>query len=425
MKIQFAITEYLPDVFGGAEVYTHNLATALAERGHEVSVVSPGIVRRNTEEHEDVTDGIPVHRFAFVPHHITPAEYAVRFYPELYDEALEWFRGTRPDVVHVTNSWFMAPVVFAAATCGIPVIGTHVDFLWHCKESHLLKPDGESCDNWPEQDCRACHADLKDEEWDAVWSRRQAMYRLQAEVYALHHCPCQLLAEQILALGANPETVEVWPYGVPDSLLLQRRTKHSGDTLHLGFIGRWNRIKGIDVLLDAMALLKDRQDIELHLYGEQEVWNSDDYGAEMAEKAAALKQVFNHGRFEPSELGKVHQSIDCMVTPSIWPENSPVSIQESLALGTPVICADGAGMTNLIEHGRSGLVFVSRNAASLAERVVALADDTELLGRLQRNAKCLGRISEDVARFEGVYTAALPASCKLAGRMTAWMASSL
>jgi glycosyltransferase involved in cell wall biosynthesis len=405
MKIQFAITDYFPDVFGGAEVYTQNLAKALAARGHDVSVVSPGIVRRNAVVNEEEVDGIPVHRFAFVPCRIPPTLYAVRFYPELFDEAVEWFRQSRPDIVHVTNSWFISPVVFAAAVCGIPVVGTHVDFVWTCKESHVLKPDGSLCRDWAEQPCAGCFPDLSVDEWSRVQPLRDELHRLLAGCYAFHHCPCPLLAEQIRRLEVVEDRIGTWPYGVPDELLNQRTEKQSSSTLRLAFIGRWNRIKGIDILLDAMELLAARKDIELTLFGEQEIWNRDDYGAAMKRKADALDAVRIGGRIDPSTLGELHRSIDAIVTPSIWPENSPVSILEALALGTPVICADGAGMINLIRHGENGLVFESRNAVSLAEQIVRLADGAKL------NASCLGTITEDAARFEKIYAQAGSAVC--------------
>ena len=412
MKIQFALTEYLPDVFGGAEVYTRNLSAALVQRGHDVSILSPGIVRKNSEVNDELYEGIPVHRMAFVPAQIPPSLYAVRVYPDLYDEAVEWFNNTQPDVVHITNSWFMAPIVFAAAACGIPVIGTHVDFVWTCKESHLLDTGLNLCTAWSEQRCKKCFPDLTDDEWRWVHPLRDELHTLLAKTYAFHHCPCPLLADQIRRFGADEKAIGTWPYGIPDELAKLREKKEPSPVLRLAFIGRWNRIKGIDILLDAMEQLKNRTDIELHLYGEQEVWNADSFGIEVSEKADRLPQVIHHGRFDPRELGALHRDIDIIVTPSIWPENSPVSMLEALALGTPALCADGNGMTNLIEHNKNGLLFQSRSADSLAKQILRIANDRNLLRTLQTNAACLGRLSDDAKQFEKIYQTARPADGK-------------
>jgi glycosyltransferase involved in cell wall biosynthesis len=408
MKIQFFITDYLPDVFGGAEVYTLNLTQGLKAAGHDVRVVTTGIIRKNNEPITEDYQGIPVHRFGFDFPHRPPQLYALQVYQGLYEEAMQWFTANRPDVIHVTSAWFMPSVLLAAMELEIPVVGTHVDFVWSCRESHLLLKDFSSCTNTDPAGCRACYGDLSDEQWPVVRDMKTNLLRTIAQGYSFHHCPCGLLGDQILALGAAPETVQVWPYGVPDRLLPLRQEKIKSDKLRLGFIGRWNRIKGIDVLLNAMEQLTDRDDIELHLYGEQEVWNSDSYGLEVSAKAEQLKQVIHHGRFDPQDLGAVHREIDCIVTSSIWPENSPVSILEALALGTPVICADGAGMTNLIEQGKNGLLFQSRNAGDLAKQIRAMADDREMLHRMQKDVQCLQTISDDVAAFEKIYTDARP-----------------
>lgn len=408
MKIQFFITDYLPDVFGGAEVYTLNLTQGLKAAGHDVMVVSTGIIRKNREPLTEDYQGIPVHRFGFDFPYRPPQLYALQAYQGLYAEAKAWFAANRPDVIHVTSCWFMPSILLAALELDIPVVGTHVDFIWSCRESHLLTPDFSSCTNTRPDGCRNCYRDLSDEQWPLVRDMKNHLLRTLAQGYSFHHCPCGLLGDQILALGARPETVRVWPYGVPDRLLPLRQEKTTSDKLRLGFIGRWNRIKGIDLLLDAVEQLGGRSDVELHLYGEQEVWNSDSYGREVHEKANRLHQVIQHGRFDPPELGAVHREIDCIVTPSIWPENSPVSILEALALGTPVICADGAGMTNLIEHGQNGLLFKSRSAADLAKQIRTLADDRALLHRMQREVRCLQTLSDDVAAFEKIYAAARP-----------------
>ncbi len=425
MKIQFFITDYLPDVFGGAEVYTLNLTQGLKAAGHDVMVVTTGIIRKNTEPITEDYQGIPVHRFGFDFPHRPPQLYALQAYRGLYDEAKAWFTKNRPDVIHVTSCWFMPSILLAAMELEIPVIGTHVDFVLSCRESHLLKPDFSSCTNTNLAGCRACYRDLSDEQWPIVRNMKENLLRILAQGYSFHHCPCELLGDQILALGAAPETLKVWPYAVPDRLLPLRREKTASDKLRLGFIGRWNRIKGIDILLDAMAQLADRSDIELHLYGEQEVWNSDSYGVEVSVKAERLKNVIHHGLFDPQDLGNVHREIDCIVTSSIWPENSPVSILEALALGTPVICADGAGMTNLIEHGKNGLLFQSRNAIDLAAQIRAMADDRDMFQRMQRDVKCLQTISEDVAIFEKIYATAQPNRNPVWQAQMNWMRDSL
>jgi glycosyltransferase involved in cell wall biosynthesis len=57
----------------------------------------------------------------------------------------------------------------------------------------------------------------------------------------------------------------------------------------------------------------------------------------------------------------------CTVVPSECYDNFPVSVVESLALGTPVIASRMGGLPELVEHGRTGLLFPAGDAEALAE----------------------------------------------------------
>ena len=408
MNITFAITGYLPELFGGAEIYTQNLAKSLQQRGHEVSVVTLDLKHKRGYATDEDFDGVPVHRLGFVFDFRPAPFYALQFYPEMFAEARAYFAEHRPDVVHVTNAWFTSAIALAALELNIPVVATHVDFIWTSRESHLLMPDFSPDTTPPGEPCRVCWPDLNDEQFALVWKYRRELTGLLAAGYSYHHCPCPLLGEHVKAVGAAPDNVGVWPYGVPDELPELRPQKTASEKLRLAFIGRWNRIKGLDILLDAMALLPSDLPVELNLFGEQEVWNKDTYGAEQEAKVEQLDKVRIRGRFMPDQVAGVHREIDCIVTPSIWPENSPVSILESLALGTPVICADGAGMTNLITHGENGLVFISRDAADLADKIALAANSKDLLRKITAGAQCLRTVGEDAAAFEEIYGQAKP-----------------
>jgi glycosyltransferase involved in cell wall biosynthesis len=57
----------------------------------------------------------------------------------------------------------------------------------------------------------------------------------------------------------------------------------------------------------------------------------------------------------------------CTVVPSECYENFPLSVAESMALGTPVIASCIGGLPDLIEHGRTGLLFPAGDANALTE----------------------------------------------------------
>ena len=64
----------------------------------------------------------------------------------------------------------------------------------------------------------------------------------------------------------------------------------------------------------------------------------------------------------------------CTIVPSECHENFPLSLVESLALGTPVIASRMGGLPDLIEHGRTGLLFQAGDAEALAECLRRISD---------------------------------------------------
>ncbi|MCB9477610.1 MAG: glycosyltransferase [Deltaproteobacteria bacterium] len=403
MRIQYAITGYLPEVYGGAEVYTHHLARAMRAQGHDASVTTLDFHYRRGRAIEGRYDGVPVHRFAFDFPKVPAPLYALQFYPELYDEARLHFRATRPNVVHVTNHWFMSSVALAAMHENIPVVGTHVDFLWSCRNGRFLLPDASLCAMPPKAECRGCYPDVDDDDWEFVSEYRSKIIRTLATGYAMHHCPSPIMADYISFAGASGEKIQVWPYGMPESIAKADFTKKPSAKRRFAFVGRWNRIKGVEALFDAMKALADRDNLVWKIYGEPEIWNKNPRDAGLYVEAGKLPNVELAGSFEPSALLALYRDIDVLVLPSISPENAPVAILEALSLGTPVVCTDLPGMTCLVRDGQNGLTFPTGDAKALAERVARLADDDKLFESLADASVCPRGIDEDVAAFVKIY----------------------
>lgn len=132
-----------------------------------------------------------------------------------------------------------------------------------------------------------------------------------------------------------------------------------GDGLDLLFVGRFDRQKGVDVLLQAFSILhRSRPDIRLHLIGEAVVED----GAMIPEPTAG---VYTHGWVDLAEIDNWYASADALVVPSRW-EGLPLVVPEALRNGTPVIVSDRSHMPDLIQVGITGYSF-ALEAQSLAE----------------------------------------------------------
>lgn len=132
----------------------------------------------------------------------------------------------------------------------------------------------------------------------------------------------------------------------------------------LVFHGRLSKEKGIDVAIKAMELLE----------GEEKLWIVGD-GPEKENLEKMIRDLelessvkllgFKSGR----ELQEILEKTKAILVPSIWYENMPYSIVESLALGKIVIASNIGGIPDLISDKLNGFLFFSGSSEDLAKKI--------------------------------------------------------
>jgi len=85
-------------------------------------------------------------------------------------------------------------------------------------------------------------------------------------------------------------------------------------------------------------------------------------------------------------VAAVLAGLDVLVCPS---DDEPFGmiVLEALAAGTPVVASDSGGPAEILEHGRSGLLFSTGNADALAAAVLRVLDEPGLGGRLAEEGR--------------------------------------
>ena len=83
----------------------------------------------------------------------------------------------------------------------------------------------------------------------------------------------------------------------------------------------------------------------------------------------AMDHVTFTGRMEWEEIKQTVGKARFTVIPSEWYENCPLSVIESLCLGTPVLGARIGGIPELIDEPHTGLTFESGNVNDLACKI--------------------------------------------------------
>ena len=245
--------------------------------------------------------------------------------------------------------------------------------------------------------------------WASIWSHPRTL------AHAFSYLPTRLIyrrADAIVTYGSHvsayvtrarghalrvfeaPQAVSAERFGapVPDSTrLAARRLLGAPENAFAAlFVGRLEREKGVEVLLEAWRKGGFGPGDTLSMVGDGPLRPAID---------AVGGGPHALGPLPPDRLPPLYAAADALVLPSIrtatFSEPWGLVVNEAMHQGTPVIASDAVGAVagGLIRHGANGLVAPQRDAATLAALMRALAGDRERRLRLGAAAR------EDVRPF--------------------------
>jgi glycosyltransferase involved in cell wall biosynthesis len=139
------------------------------------------------------------------------------------------------------------------------------------------------------------------------------------------------------------------------------------------------------VLLRAVAQLRQQGcDVRLRAVGPFE---TPEYEAEIRRLSAEL-QVQGHVEWRGfrSDVTAELDAMDLFIFPSILPEGMPMVVLEAMAAGVPVMGTTVDGVTDVIRHGRDGLLTAPGDASALATAVAELIANPRLWQELRATA---------------------------------------
>jgi D-inositol-3-phosphate glycosyltransferase len=194
---------------------------------------------------------------------------------------------------------------------------------------------------------------------------------------------CSVEAEQLAALyEVDPARLRVVAPGVDHAFFgpghrpqARRALGLPSDVPVLLFVGRIQPLKGADVAVRALAVMKGHPDALLVVVGGPSGPHGEEhlmFLCDLAEKLGVADRV----RFvdpQPHELLSTHyRAADVCVVPSRSESFGLVAL-EAAACGTPVVASGVGGLTTLVEHGRTGYLVddpVPRHFAAAVSRVI-------------------------------------------------------
>ncbi len=362
------VCPYSWDMPGGVQEHIRDLAEALIDLGHDVSVISPA------DDELAVPDYVvSAGRAVAVPYNGSVARLA--FGPLSANRVRRWIKDGNFDVLHVHEP--VAPSLSLLA-CWVaadqPIVATAHTASVRSRVLHLSEP-----------------------------MLRSALEKINGWIAVSEDARSTLVRH----LGGDAVLI-------PNGVSISRYEKAEplagwpGDGCAIGFLGRMDEPrKGLPVLLRAFELIgTERPELRLLVAGPGDL-------VEVAAKVSAplRDRVVLLGQVSEAIKVQVYHSVDVFCAPNTGGESFGIVLAEAMAAGAPIVASDLDAFRRVLRGGRAGELFENGDSAALAAAIGRLLDDPRKRAVLSAAASAAvrdydwPRIARDVVK---VYEAVLP-----------------
>lgn len=354
-----------------------------------------------------------------------------------------------PDVVHIQHLVFLSTgLIKVIKKKDIPILFTLHDYWLMCPKWHLLKADWSICEKAIsgkyDNECLDCLASIINmtknsarlyytakkllPEFLVVFLRKIYLSRckglkntndcikmLQERTRKIKQCledvdvflsPSEYLRNMFVTFGIPAEKIMVSRQGVNNGLIYRAEVRGNNGKIRFGFIGTILPAKGLHILIKAFNGVKN-DFIELKIYGKMRSYSGyEDYLPYLRKISKHNKNIQFLGEFENEDICSILNNIDVLVVPSIWPENSPLVIQEAFLAKIPVIASKIGGIPELINDWVNGLLFNPGDAVDLRKKIEYIMNNPDMLGMIKGNMHVAESIEDDAQELESIYTKA-------------------
>lgn len=289
--------------------------------------------------------------------------------PENYKMTARCLQEFRPDIIHLHNYIPFSPSMLRALKeykekCGCKVILTHHTYSYICTNDSLYNYSQDKI-------CEKCIGTfdttiLRDNcaksltVCMAKYLQKNEIWKHLKSLVDIHISPSHFLKNMLLKVDPaleiyiirNPCIPEVYPH------------KNSNRKNQIVYFGRIDREKNIIEFL--RLFLKEKFDLDLLIIGDGPC--ADELEAFLSDHKTK-RVIFLRGFLSTEKLYKLIQNAKFFVLPSVWYENSPVSIVEAVNLGLVPLVSNIGGMRELTEVLGIGECFDPMDQRNISETV--------------------------------------------------------
>ncbi len=394
MNIVFCLNQFLDTHIGGTEIYVEKLSKKMIEFGHSVSILLPAFSFFNIENSPKIINELPV--FFYVENSL-PDDKEI-FVGAKVNNGIKDFESVllklKPDIVHfheLTRGFgFSVWHVIAAKKLNFKTILTlHQPYLT-CS-NNILKFRNLDCDGLiVKNKCLECVFNSK---YDFSYRSSKILRifslflkniyflfpksskihtlsifplyikRIYSDIkYINEFCDCIVFLNSwfkniAVSNGITQKKsmiIETAQFKISDNL-----KKYSFKEISLVYIGRIEKIKGLNTLIKAVSFFSKNQ-ITLNIYGPHSR-----YLNELLPTISKLDNVFYHGSINQVDVDTILSKHNFFINPSEFGEMSPLSLIDALRVGLIPIVSNAPGNLNYIKNDINGFVFEMGNLSNL------------------------------------------------------------
>ena len=362
---------------GGAETYMFELAKALEKDGCEVQFFGMDSSERCGSNRLDLyVDEIDYRNISAVKKLLSPVKTV--YSKEAASKIGAVLDDFRPDIVHLNNINFqLTPsIIYEIKKRNIPLVQTVHDVQIACPNHRMYIEQRESvCSECLDCGYRRCIKNkcVQGSALKSAVAAFESAYYHKKDTYNLvdkYICPSEFIAQRIIKGGVDKDRITVLHNYSP---AIADFKAEKSDEKYILYFGRISVEKGLKLLFDVMEELPE---VKLVIAGtgplEEEL------------KSRGLNNVEFKGFKSGEELYSLIAGARASVYPSQWYENCPMSVIESINLGTPVITCDIGGTKELIEDGKNGIIYKADDKAELKSAIEKIYSDDSLEEEMSR-----------------------------------------
>jgi len=357
-------TFYPPWSFGGDGIQVRRLARALADRGHEVTVVHSregfAALSRRGAEAQLADDGCTVVPIDAGLGRLSPLATYLSGRPLATRRQLGAVLDGGFDVLHFHNPSLLGGPALLEMGTGLKLYTAHEQ--WLLCPSHVLWRHGRVCERPP---CGRC--ELSNRRPPQLWRWTNLLQRSLRHVDALI-APSRTSAILHTRLSPPPP-IEHLPHfaPVPPAGVEPERRERP----YFLFVGRLESIKGVEILLAAFRARRE-QELLIAGAGSQET--------ALRRAAADLPHVRFLGWVGAERLERLYRGALAVLVPTVGHESFGLVAVEGFARGTPAVLHRFGALAELAED--SGAALSYRSPSELDAALERLAADPVLRGEL-------------------------------------------